>query len=72
MAEMGMQVIPEVRVAVPGGKGVKLEDRLGGVLRVRGLAITTEETYVGWYGGRILMCRLAWTSTEKCVSTPAP
>ena len=49
MAEMGMSVIPKVRVAVPVGTGVKLEDRLRGVLRVKGLAITTEETYVGWY-----------------------
>ncbi|MES2709280.1 MAG: phage integrase N-terminal SAM-like domain-containing protein [Verrucomicrobiota bacterium] len=28
---------------------MKLEDRLRGVLRRKGYAITTEETYVGWY-----------------------
>ena len=44
-----MSIIPGVRVAVPVGTGVKLEDRLRGALRVKGLAITTEETYVGWY-----------------------
>ena len=48
-AETEMSIIPGVRVAVPVGTGVKLEDRLRGALRVKGLAITTEETYVGWY-----------------------
>ena len=47
-AETEMSIIPGVRVAVPVGTGVKLEDRLRGALRVKVLAITTEETYVGW------------------------
>ena len=42
-------IIPGVRVAVPVGAGVKSEDRLRGTLRVKGLALTTEETYVGCY-----------------------
>ena len=46
-AETGMSIILRVRVAVPVGTGVKLEDRLG-ALRARALAVTTEETYVGW------------------------
>jgi integron integrase len=49
MAEIGVSIIPGVRLALPVGAGVKLEDRLRGVLRVKGLALTTEETYVGWY-----------------------
>ena len=48
-AETEVLIIPGVRVAVPVGAGVKLEDRLRGTLRVKGLALTTEETYVGWY-----------------------
>ena len=44
-----MSIIPKVRLAVPVGAGVKLEDWLRGALRVNGLAITTEETYVDGY-----------------------
>ena len=50
----GMQDIPRVRVAVPVGGGVKLEDRLRGKVRQKGMAITTEETYVGWYRRYVL------------------
>lgn len=45
----GVRDNPAVRVAVPVGAGGKLEDRLRGTLRMKGLAITTEESYVGWY-----------------------
>ena len=48
-AETEVLIIPGVRVAVPVGAGVKLEDRLRGTLRVKGLALTTEETYMGCY-----------------------
>ena len=48
-ADAEVSNIPVVRVAVPVGAGVKLEDRLPGALRVKGLALRTEETYVGWY-----------------------
>ena len=48
-ADAVVSIIPGVRVAVPVGAGVNLEDRLRGALRVKGLALTTEETYVGWY-----------------------
>ena len=37
-AETEVSIIPEVSVAVPVGAGVKLEDRLRGALRVKGLA----------------------------------
>ena len=47
--ETEVSIIPGVRVSVPVGPGGKLEDRLRGTLRVKGLALTTEETYVGWY-----------------------
>ncbi len=42
-ADAEVSIIPEVSVAVPVGAGVKLEDRLRVALRVKGLALTTEE-----------------------------
>ncbi len=50
----GLRDIPGVRVAVPVGSGAKLEDRLRGKVRQKGYAITTEETYVGWYRRYVL------------------
>lgn len=49
MAEKGMREISGVRMPVPAGTGVKLEDQLRGAVRLKGYAYTTEETYVGWY-----------------------
>ena len=48
--------IPGVRVPVPVGAGAKLEDRLRGKVRALGYAITTEETYAGWYRRYVLYC----------------
>ncbi len=36
-AESEVSIIPRVRVAVPVGDGVKLEDQLRGTLRLKGL-----------------------------------
>ena len=51
-ADAEVSIIRGVRVSVSVGPGVKLEDRLRGTLRVKGLELTTEETYVGWYKAR--------------------
>ena len=75
--------IPGVRVGLAVGPGMKLEDRLRAVIRARGYAYTTEETYVGWYRRYVLHHRkrhpgemgareveefLTWLAAEQGVS----
>lgn len=48
-AEKRMRDIPGMKVSIPVGSGVKLEDRLRAAIRVKGYALTTEEAYAGWY-----------------------